>query len=251
MTRYRLLIEYNGYAFNGWQQQKNNASVQEAIKIALKKFCGEECTIEGAGRTDAGVHATGMVAHADIQKPTEPRIILKALNAHLHTQPISIVKVTEVDQQFHARFSAIERHYCYLIFNRNARPTFEKHRAWHVPQDLNIHAMREASQIFVGRHDFTSFRSVHCQAASPVKTINAIDVHQSAPPHIEIRIQARSFLYNQVRIIVGGLVAVGRGKWTQNRLFNALEACDRTKGPVTAPPYGLYLTKVCYDETEE
>ena len=245
MARYKLLIEYDGRPFCGWQRQPNAPSVQQALELAVLRFCGELTTVEGAGRTDAGVHAAGMVAHVDIAKSTEPRVVRNAINAHIAPNPVSVLAAEEVAADFHARFSAIERQYIYKIVNRPSPLTCDKGLAWHVPQALNVAAMQDAAEALVGQHDFTSFRSTTCQAKSPVKTLNSLSV--AVHGHC-LRIDARalSFLHNQVRVITGALVKVGRGKWTRDDILAALDARDRTRGPETAPPYGLTLSRVIY-----
>lgn len=248
MSRYKLLIEFDGRPFCGWQRQTNAISVQQAIEEAVTRFCGESPKVEGAGRTDAGVHATGMVAHVDIGKPTTCDVVRNALNAHLRPHPISIIDVQSVPEDFHARFSALWRSYTYVIVNRPSPLTLEQGLAWHIPQTLECAEMTEAAHILLGHHDFTTFRSAHCQAKSPLKTLDVLEVTQTDDNRIEIYVQARSFLHNQVRIMTGALVNVGMGRWSCADVSAALEAKDRQAGPMTAPPDGLYLTGVCYDE---
>lgn len=247
MPRYRLNIEYDGSAFAGWQRQAGQRSVQEAIEDAIKAFSGDEVSIRGAGRTDAGVHATGQVAHADLAKDWPADRVRDALNAHLGlaNDAVAILAARKVGDEFDARFSATARHYLYRIVNRRARLALEAKRAWWVPKRLDSAAMHEAAQHLVGRHDFTTFRSAHCQANSPLRTLDRLDVTRDGDV-IEIRASARSFLHNQVRSMTGTLKRVGEGGWTPLDVKEALEAADRSRcGPV-APPDGLYLVKVDY-----
>ncbi|NMG41758.1 tRNA pseudouridine(38-40) synthase TruA [Chelativorans sp. ZYF759] len=247
MPRYRLDIEYDGSAFSGWQRQAGQASVQESIETAILGFCGEEIRIRGAGRTDAGVHARGQVAHLDLSRDWPADKVQGALNAHLARAgaAVAILAATKVEETFDARFSATARHYLYLILNRRAPATLEKDRVWHVPRPLDPEAMHQAAQELVGHHDFTTFRSVQCQSKSPVKTLDLLDVSRDGDI-IAIRASARSFLHNQVRSLVGTLERVGAGAWTPQDVAVALEARDRSAcGPV-APPGGLYLVAVDY-----
>lgn len=245
MPRYKLIIEYDGAPFVGWQVQKNGVSVQGALAHAIEAFCGEPVTVSGAGRTDAGVHALGQVAHFDLQREHEPDTVRDALNAHLRPHPIAILNAERVPPDFDARRSARRRHYLYRIVNRRADLALERGRAWRVPRPLDADAMHQAAQFLVGRHDFTTFRSSECQAKSAEKTLDRLDVSR-AGEEIQIAAAARSFLHSQVRSMVGSLVLVGEGKWTAHDLARALAARDRTAcGPV-APPEGLYLVKVEY-----
>lgn len=246
MSRFKLTLEYDGLAFQGWQRQKNGMSVQEALETAVHAFSGETVTVQGAGRTDAGVHATGQVAHVDLDKPMSIESLQNAINYHVRPHPVSVLKATEVAEDFHARFSARSRHYLYRICNRRAPLVLESGRAWHLPRAIDIEAMHEAAQRLIGRHDFSSFRSAACQAKSPVKTLDRITVQRRCDA-IVIEISARSFLHHQVRNMVGTLRLVGEGKWSKDDLVAALEARDRAKGGPTAPPDGLYLTRVSYD----
>ncbi|MBX3498260.1 MAG: tRNA pseudouridine(38-40) synthase TruA [Alphaproteobacteria bacterium] len=246
MTRYRLTIEYDGGGFVGWQRQDNGLSVQQALEDAVFGFCAERVHVHGAGRTDAGVHATGQVAHVDIVRPTTPDTVRDALNAHLRPAAVSVLAAEIVDDAFHARFSATGRRYLYRIVNRRAKLALDAGRAWHVGALLDAEAMRAAAQRLLGRHDFTSFRSAACQARSPVKTLDRLDVARMGE-EIRLDIAARSFLHNQVRIMTGTLKLVGEGKWSADDVAAALAACDRTKGGPTAPPDGLYLAEVRYD----
>lgn len=247
MPRYRLTIEYDGTPYAGWQRQENGASVQAAIEQAILAFCGEDVRIRGAGRTDAGVHALGQVAHVDLARDWPADTVRDALNAHLvkAADAAIILAAERAEDDFDARFSATARHYLYRIVNRRAPLAIEKHRAWWVPRLLDHEAMHEAAQILVGKHDFTTFRSVQCQAKSPVKTLDRLDVARYGET-VEIRASARSFLHNQVRSLAGTLKQVGEGRWSANDVKTALEARDRSAcGPV-APPDGLYLLHVDY-----
>ncbi|HTV69904.1 MAG TPA: tRNA pseudouridine(38-40) synthase TruA [Rhizobiaceae bacterium] len=247
MPRYRLDIEYDGGPYAGWQRQAGQHSVQAAIEQAILGFCGEEVTIRGAGRTDAGVHASGQVAHVDLAKDWPADTVRDAVNAHLRQakESVSVTDASLVADDFDARFSAAGRHYIYRVLNRRSPPALERGRAWHVVQPLDAAAMHEAGQVLVGKHDFTTFRSIQCQAKSPVKTLDRLDVERNGDL-IEIRASARSFLHNQVRSMVGTLKRVGEGAWTASDVKAALEAMDRAAcGPV-APPEGLYLVKVDY-----
>lgn len=250
MTRFRLDIEYDGTSYAGWQRQADQHSVQAAIEQAIKGFCGDEVSIRGAGRTDAGVHAAGQVAHVDLTREWLPDKVRDAVNAHLSMagERVAILAATAVDESFDARFSALGRHYLYRIVNRRAPLALEKHKAWWVPKSLDPEAMHEAAQVLVGRHDFTTFRSAHCQANSPLRTLDRLDVTRSGPL-IEIRASARSFLHNQVRSMVGTLKRVGEGAWTAGDVRQALEARDRAACAALAPPEGLYLVAVDYPET--
>jgi tRNA pseudouridine38-40 synthase len=247
MARYKLTIEYDGTGFVGWQRQTNGPSIQQAIETALAAICGSEVTVRGAGRTDAGVHAFGQVAHADLAREWRPDTLRDALNAHLRPQRIAIVHVDRAADDFDARFSAVRRHYLYRIINRRPPLALEAGRAWLVKRKLDVHAMHEAAQILVGRHDFSTFRDAECQAACPVRTLDRLDVAK-AGDIIEIRASARSFLHHQVRSMVGSLENVGAGKWNAADLREALEACDRSRCGTVAPAGGLYLAAVDYAE---
>ncbi len=245
MPRYRLTIEYDGTPFVGWQRQDNGPSVQGAIETALFKLSGEQTLVQGAGRTDTGVHALGQVAHCDLARDFPADRIRDGLNAHLRPDPVAIIAAVQVDGEFHARFSAARRHYLYRIVNRRAPLALDHDRAWLVQVPLDAGEMHEAAQGLVGRHDFTTFRASQCQAASPVRTLDRISVERTGA-EIVVRCDALSFLHNQVRSIVGSLKLVGEGKWTRGDLATALRACDRARcGPV-APPEGLYLAQVDY-----
>jgi tRNA pseudouridine38-40 synthase len=245
MTRFALTIEYDGTPFVGWQRQANGSSVQQSIEEALEGLCGERVTVHGAGRTDAGVHAVGQVAHIDLSKNWRTDRLRDALNAHLKPELIAILYVREVNSDFEARFSAIRRHYRYIIDNRRAPLTLALQRAWHVKWPLNVETMHNAAQKLIGRHDFTTFRASECQANSPIRTLERFDVRRLGD-RIEIDVSARSFLHSQVRSMAGSLEHVGSGKWTSEELSYALEACDRKRCGQVAPPHGLYLMAVDY-----
>jgi tRNA pseudouridine38-40 synthase len=245
MPRYKLLIEYDGAPFVGWQVQHNGVSVQGVLTAAVAAFCGESVHVQGAGRTDAGVHALGQVAHIDLARPWDTDTIRDATNAHLRPHPVAVLRAEPVADDFDARFSARQRHYIYRIINRRPDLTLEVGRAWRAPRPLDVSAMHEAAQGLVGRHDFTTFRAAECQAKSPVKTLGRLDVERCRD-ELRIHAAARSFLHHQVRSIVGSLVQVGEGRWSADDLARALAARDRRAcGPV-APPDGLYLVKVDY-----
>jgi tRNA pseudouridine38-40 synthase len=246
-TRFRMTVEYDGRNLVGFQRQNNGPSVQGALERAVLSITGEAVTVVGSGRTDAGVHATGQVAHVDIEKSIAPERLMAALNAHLRADPIAVLACDVAPDDFHARFSATQRHYRYVILNRRAPLTFQTGLAWRVPQPLDANAMHRSAQQLVGKHDFTTFRSVHCQAASPVKTLNRLDVQRSGEV-IEIAASARSFLHHQVRSMVGCLKLVGQGLWTEAQLGAALTARNRAALGLNAPPDGLTLVGVDYGE---
>jgi len=245
MPRYKLTLEYDGTPFVGWQMQENGPSVQERLIEAVRAFSGEEVIPRGAGRTDAGVHALAQVAHFDLAKDWEPGKVRDALNAQLRPDPISVLACEGAPEDFDARFSAKARHYLYRIVDRRAPLALERNRAWGVFRPLDAETMHEAAQTLIGNHDFTTFRSTECQAKSPVKTLDRLDVSRHGEV-IRIETSARSFLHNQVRSMVGSLKLVGEGGWKKRDLKQALEARDRNAcGPV-APACGLYLVKVDY-----
>ena len=245
MPRYKITIEYDGTPFVGWQIQDNGPTVQGHIIAAVLAFTGEKVAVQGAGRTDAGVHALGQVAHFDLNVERDTDTICDALNAYLRPHPIAIVAAEKMPPTFDARFSAIKRHYLYRIENRRADLALDRNRAWRSSRPLDAPAMHAAAQRLVGNHDFTTFRAAECQAKSPVKTLDRLDVARSGD-EIRVIAEARSFLHHQVRSIVGSLVLVGEGKWRAEDLSHALAARDRSKcGPV-APPDGLYLVRVEY-----
>jgi len=245
MPRYKLTIEYDGGPFVGWQVQGSAPSVQGALMGAIEAFCGERVKVGGAGRTDAGVHALGQVGHVDLAKDWDEDTVRDALNAHLRPHPVAVIAAERVDDSFDARFSAIRRHYLYRIINRRADLTFERGRAWRIAKPLDIPAMQAAAQRLVGRHDFTTFRNVECQAKSPVKTLDRLDVHRVADD-IQVTTSARSFLHSQVRSMVGALALVGEGKWSADDVSIALAKRDRAACAPVAPPDGLYLARVDY-----
>lgn len=246
MPRYKLIVEYDGMPFCGWQRQDNGPSVQEALENAIHAFTGERALVHGAGRTDAGVHARGMAAHFELEKPQNVRVIRDAINHHLLPAPVAVVSAEEVSDDFHARFSCTRRHYEYRIINRRAPLTLEKGRAWRVTTPLDADAMHQAAQALVGKHDFTTFRAAACQSRSPVKTLSDISVERMGDV-VLVRCSALSFLHNQVRSMAGSLAEIGKGKWPVSEIKDALEACNRSRcGPV-APAEGLYFIKADYD----
>jgi tRNA pseudouridine38-40 synthase len=245
MPRYRLLIEYDGAPFSGWQVQDNAPTVQGALEDAVKAICGESVRVHGAGRTDAGVHALGQVAHIDISRPFVAGRLRDGLNAHLRPHPIGVLSAEIVADDFESRFSAIKRHYIYRIVNRRANLAIDIGHVWRVPRPLDTEAMHEAAKRLLGKHDFTTFRDTECQAKSPDRTLDQLDVVRDGD-NVDIRTSARAFLHSQVRSMVGSLVWVGHGRWSADDLAAALAARNRTAcGPV-APPDGLYLVKVDY-----
>jgi tRNA pseudouridine38-40 synthase len=245
MPRYKLLIEYDGTPFAGWQIQANAPSVQERLCDAIEAFCGERFIPRGAGRTDSGVHARGQVAHIDLVKDWPADTVMKAVNFHLRPAPVVILACEQVAPEFDARFSARARHYLYRIVNRFAPLALDRDHAWRIWPELDPAAMAEAARHLVGRHDFTTFRAAECQAKSPVKTIDTLTVERIGE-EIAIRASARSFLHHQVRSITGSLKLVGEGKWTPDDIRTALEARDRTRCGAMAPSCGLYLMRVDY-----
>lgn len=247
MTRFRLTIEYDGRSFMGWQRQPHGPTVQAAIEDAAKAITGEQVILHAAGRTDAGVHAEAMVAHCDVQKPLTPFRLMEAINAKLRGVPIAILASAPVADDWHARFSCIGRRYSYRIINRRAPLALDVGRAWRVPKLLDAEAMQAAAQILVGHHDFTTFRSIHCQSASAVKTLDRLSVRRFGE-EIEIEAAARSFLHHQVRSMVGCLMMVGRGQWSAADLKAALDAKDRSALGFNAPPDGLYFVEARYPD---
>jgi len=245
MPRYKLTIEYDGTPFVGWQAQDNGISVQGVLTAAIAAFAGGPVAISAAGRTDAGVHALGQVAHLDLGKDWDVDTVRDAINFHLRPQPVAVLAVEHAAPDFDARFSAVKRHYLYRIVNRRADLTLEQNRAWRVPRPLDAEVMRVAAQRLIGRHDFTTFRSTECQAKTPVKTLDRLDVSRVGE-EIGISAAARSFLQHQVRSMVGSLVHVGEGKWSADDLAAALAARDRAACGQVAPPHGLYLIRVEY-----
>ncbi len=245
MTRFRLLIEYDGTGYVGWQRQDNGPSIQQAIENAVFAFAGERVTVAAAGRTDAGVHALGQVAHLDLTRETTPDTLRDAVNFHLKPQPIAILAAETASEEFHARFSATGRRYLYRIVNRRAPLALMRERAWQVQTPLDAAAMHRAAQRLTGRHDFTSFRSSICQAASPLKTLERLDVQREGE-EILIHAAARSFLHHQVRNMVGTLKLVGEGRWSADDVTEALAARSRSSAGPTAPAEGLFLAEVRY-----
>jgi len=247
MPRYRLLIEYDGRPYHGFQAQDELPSVQGSIERAVKGFCGQSLRLHAAGRTDAGVHATGQVIHLDLDKDWKPEVVRDALNAHLVPEPIAVLDAAVAPEGWHARFSARERRYLYRILNRKSPPALDKGRVWHVKKPLDAAAMHAAAQILVGHHDFTTFRDLGCQAKSPMKTLDLATVRREGE-QVLLEFASRSFLHRQVRSMTGSLAEVGVGRWTAQDLKAALEARDRRAcGPV-APAEGLYLTYVGYED---
>ena len=245
MSRYKLTIEYDGSPFAGWQIQADRPTVQGVLTAAIEALSGEKIPVQGAGRTDAGVHARGQVAHVDLTKDWDTDTVRDALNAHLRPHPVAILAAERVMDGFNARTSAIKRHYLYRIINRRADLTLDAGHAWRVPRPLDAAAMHAAAQRLVGKHDFTTFRSTECQAKSPVKTLDRLDVLRDSD-ELHVTAVARSFLQHQVRSMVGSLVHVGEGKWSVDDLTSALAARDRAACGQVAPPHGLYLVRVEY-----
>ncbi len=245
--RYKLVIEYDGTPFVGWQRQKDGISIQEVLEKALSTAIREPITIFGCGRTDTGVHAYSQVAHFDTEKTLDCFRMRKSLNALVRPYPISIRTIEHVDESFHARFSARERTYIYRIANTPYPPALELNRVWWYKYSLDVDKMNTAAQLLVGKHDFSTFRASECQAKSPIKTINSIQVYRTLDNHIEMCIKARSFLHHQVRNIIGTLVLVGCGKWNIDNFQTALEACNRRAGGQTAPAQGLYFVHVDFE----
>ena len=245
MTRWKLTLEYDGRPFVGWQRQDNGPSVQQVLEEAIQKFSGETVRLHGSGRTDAGVHALAQVAHFDLEKTVSAETVFGALTFYCRPWPVAVLGVEAVGEDFHARFSALGRRYHYRIVNRRAPLTLDAGLAWHVMRPLDAGAMHEAAQLLIGRHDFSSFRASLCQATSPVRTLDRLEVRRAGQT-VEITAAARSFLHHQIRNIVGTLELVGAGKWPPERVRAALEARDRRHGGPTAPPDGLYFAGVSY-----
>lgn len=245
MTRWKLTIEYDGGPFMGWQRQDHGPSVQQTLEDALRQMTGEQASVTAAGRTDAGVHALAMAAHVDVTKPLTPHRLREGLNALVRPHPISILEVEPVADDWHARFSCLGRRYRYRILSRRAPPALDHGRVWHIAAPLDVAAMREGAAHLIGRHDFTTFRSAHCQSDSPVKTLDRLDVAQVGE-EIHVEAAARSFLHHQVRSMVGCLALVGRGQWAADDMRTALEAADRTALGLNAPPQGLYFVEAVY-----
>jgi tRNA pseudouridine38-40 synthase len=245
VPRYKLVIEYDGTPFVGWQMQDTSLTVQGLLTAAISAFCGERTTVQGAGRTDAGVHARGQVAHVDLTRTWDTDTVRDAINAHLRPHPIAVLSAEAVAETFDARFSALRRHYRYRIVNRRPDLAIEKVRAWRISRPLDAAAMHDAARRLIGRHDFTTFRAAECQAKSPVKTLDRLDVERRGD-EVLVLASARSFLHSQVRSMVGSLAFVGDGKWNADDLARALAARDRAACAPVAPPQGLYLVSVDY-----
>jgi len=245
MTRFALTLEFDGDPFMGLQRQAHGPSVQQAVEEAVFAVTGETATLHSAGRTDAGVHALAMRSHVDIAKPFTPFRLMEALNARLRPDPVAVIACEEKPEDWHARFSCIGRRYLYRIANRRAPLTLERGRAWHVPRPLDAEAMHRAAQALVGRHDFTTFRSAHCQAKDPVKTLDRLDVRREGDA-VLVEAAARSFLHHQVRSMVGTLALVGLGQWREEQVAEVLEARDRQALGLNAPPEGLYFVEAIY-----
>jgi tRNA pseudouridine38-40 synthase len=246
VTRFRLIVEYDGRPFMGWQRQAHGPSVQQAIEEAVFAITGEQAVLHAAGRTDAGVHALAMTAHVDIHRAITPFRLSEGLNARLRPLPVAILRADIAADDWHARFSCTGRRYLYRIVNRRAPLALDAGKAWQVAVSLDAGAMHDAAQRLVGRHDFTTFRSAHCQSESPVKTLDSLTVERNGET-IEIRAAARSFLHHQVRSMVGCLQLVGRGKWSADDLAAALQARDRAALGLNAPPDGLYFIEAVYE----
>ncbi|MGE0108410.1 MAG: tRNA pseudouridine(38-40) synthase TruA [Bdellovibrionales bacterium] len=243
--RWKLTIEYDGRPFHGWQRQDDSLSVQQVIEEAITKFSGETALLYVAGRTDAGVHARAQIAHFDLARDTDEDEILGALNYHVKPHPIAILAAEQVSEEFHARFQAQERSYHYLIINRRAPLALENGRAWHVATPLDVQTMQKAADILIGQHDFSTFRASHCQSKSPIKTLDEATIERQGEL-ITCCFRARSFMYHQVRNMVGTLQLVGSGRWSLDDFSKAFDAKDRCKGGPTAPADGLYFWNVRY-----
>lgn len=248
MSRWKLTLEYDGTNFSGWQRQNHALSVQQVVEEAIEKFSGEKVTLHAAGRTDAGVHAYAQAAHFDLNKETEADTVRDAVNFHVRPHKVSILEAKAVSNEFHARFSALSRSYRYKILNRRAPPALFDEHVWHVPKPLNIEAMQQAAQLLIGQHDFSTFRAQDCQSNSPIKTLDQLEIKKEGELVI-VQTKARSFLYHQVRNMVGTLVMVGNGQWSLENFKAAFAACDRTKGGPTAPAQGLFFWQVEYPTT--
>ncbi len=245
MQRYKLTIAYHGAAYCGWQRQVDLMSVQQALEEAITRFCGDEVRIIAAGRTDAGVHASGQVVHVDLSKEWRTDVVRDAVNQYLVREMISVISAEKVEQEFHARFSATSRHYVYKLLNRRSPPVFERGLVWHLKRKVDVAAMDAAAKHLVGRHDFSTFRDAECQAESPVRNLDRFDVIAEGEM-VYFHLSARAFLHRQVRSMVGTLEHVGSGKWTAQDLVNSLEAKDRAACGAVAPSDGLYLERVEY-----
>ena len=250
MTRWRLTIEYDGGPFMGWQRQEHGPSVQQTLEEALERMTGQRAAFTAAGRTDAGVHAFAMPVHVDVTKSLTSQRLREGLNALVRPQPISVLEVEEVADDWHARFSCTGRRYLYRVLNRRAPPALDRGRAWHIAVPLDIEAMQQGAAMLVGRHDFTTFRSVQCQSDSPVKTLDRLDVSRVGE-EVHVEATARSFLHHQVRSMVGCLALVGRGQWKPGDIGKALEARDRAALGLNAPPHGLYFAGATYPDPDQ
>jgi tRNA pseudouridine38-40 synthase len=249
VTRWRLTLEYDGAPFMGWQRQDHGPSVQQTLEEALEDMTGEQAVFTAAGRTDAGVHALAMSAHVDVTKSLTPHRLREGLNALVRPQPISVLDVAEVADDWHARFSCVGRRYLYRILNRRAPPALDAGKVWHIAVPLDVEAMREGAAHLVGRHDFTTFRSAQCQSDSPVKTLDSLEVSRVGE-EIHVVAAARSFLHHQVRSMVGCLALVGRAQWTADDIRKALEARERSALGLNAPPHGLYFVEAIYPDAD-
>jgi tRNA pseudouridine38-40 synthase len=247
VTRWRLTVEYDGAPFMGWQRQDHGPSIQQTLEEALRRMTGEQAAFTAAGRTDAGVHALAMSTHADIEREVTPHRLREGLNALVRPHPISVLGVEQVADDWHARFSCVGRRYLYRILNRRAPPALDAGKVWHIAAPLDVDAMRDGAGHLVGRHDFTTFRSAHCQSDSPVKTLDSVEVAKVGE-EIHVTAAARSFLHHQVRSMVGCLAMVGRGQWQPRDIRKALEARDRAALGFNAPPHGLYFVEAIYPE---
>jgi tRNA pseudouridine38-40 synthase len=247
MKRWKITVEYDGADFCGWQRQLTDCTVQGTLEEAIEKFSSETVTLHVAGRTDAGVHARAQVAHFDLLKETTGEVIRDALNFYVRPHKVAVLKAERVDESFHARFGALGRSYRYRIINRRPPLTFEAEQAWHIIKPLDISLMQEAASQLIGTHDFSTFRALDCQANSPIRTLGKLDVVKEGD-EISVTTEARSFLYHQVRNMVGTLSYVGTGHWSMADFIKAFKACDRTKGGPTAPSHGLYFWGVSYPE---
>jgi tRNA pseudouridine38-40 synthase len=246
MPRFKLTLEYDGAPFVGWQRQENGLSVQEALEEAVFTMTAERVVAHGAGRTDAGVHATGQVAHVDLTRDWAPFRLSEGLNAHCVPRAVAVLKAERAADDFDARHSATARHYLYRVANRRAPLTFQRGQCWQVKQRLDAGAMAEAAKVLIGRHDFSTFRDSQCQAASPLRTLDRLDVRREGET-ILFEVSARAFLHRQVRSMVGSLVDVGAGRWSPADLKAALDAANRARCGQVAPAHGLYLTRVDYE----
>jgi len=249
VTRWRLTVEYDGGPFMGWQRQDHGPSVQQTLEEALQRMTGEETSVAAAGRTDAGVHALAMSAHIDLTRELTAHRLREGLNALVRPQPISVLQVEQVADDWHARFSCVGRRYLYRILSRRAPPALDAGRVWHIAVPLDVDAMGEGAAHLVGRHDFTTFRSAHCQSDSPVKSLDDLEVSRVGQ-EVHVSAAARSFLHHQVRSMVGCLAMVGRGQWRPDDIGKALDARDRAALGFNAPPHGLYFVEAVYPESE-